>query len=493
MAIVILDASKATPSKGLNYITNPEKAALITSRNLDKTEDFEMQMRRTAKLWGKAQEHEDRKYYHLKISFAKEDWVKNGGTLTEEKAMQIVNKIMAEFFYTRESVAAVHTDTDILHVHGIINAVDLMDGKMLDMRNAEYRKLKDRVQEICREYHLIDIDWRRATKEKREREAQEEGPIKESFAEKGIKERGKSPWKDLLRIAIDSALEKCCTIEEFKAFLSEEGIELTRCTEQTISYKMGEHKACRGDTLGGDYTMQAVKDALSHNKENLEVESSKQKPKLDEKIGAADTGATPDRIIGLNERKMLRELGRLAGVKRSEIDEWCDSAPKASWEEKQQVWAECMAFQESFWKEYAIRQHLVQKEIENAYKKKKLVRHMEWMLDPRNRRRSLVGVIIAAIYFSRNDSTLALNFHIESLKKEQEALRREKDYFKTVSGEAFETLRQKGLSLDSYRDAVKDVQKMAQDMHFTTFSIGSREKEKAQRAIEKAAKKYKDR
>lgn len=467
MAIVTLTASKATPYEGIIYITNPEKAALVNSRNLDTTEDFAKQMRRTAKLWRKAQGHEDRKYYHLKLSFAKEDWVRNGGTLTEEKAMSICNQILAEFFDSKESVAAAHTDTEILHVHGIVNAVDLMDGKMLDMRDSEYRKFKDRVQEICRENGLIDIDWRKAVKEKREKEIQDDAPVKETFAETSLKERGKTSWKDTLRSAIDNALADCSTMEDFKKFLSEQGVELTRCTENTISYKLGEHKACRGDTLGGDYTAAAIRDALEQNRAQLvaSVQSKEESLGLEQLIGAAkDEGndVTPE------ERKLFRELGRMVGFRRSEVDAlYKYRNPECSWEEKTQVWDIYRQGKDKFFDEYNERSQEIKNAIDSAYKRRRRVKAAEWAIDPRNRYKTFFGIVFAAIVFARNDSLSVIEKEIQELKNKQDELRQGISVFKNATETARNTLKIKDLPLEAYMESVKHIQKLADELHNT--------------------------
>lgn len=452
MAIVTIKASKATPSKALDYITDKGKAAFVSCLHLDPSQDLARQMMATAKLWGKAQSEDARKYYHLKIAFAPEDWVENGGTLTEREALQIGMAIMREFCPTSEGVGSVHIDKKHLHFHGVINAVDLESGKMLDMRNADYRRLKDRVQEVCAEKGLNAIDWRKATKEKRAREGQSREAIDETFAEKGLKDRGKATWKDELRSIIDQAAASCSSMDEFRAVLENHGVTLTRCTEQTISYKMGEHRACRGDALGGDYTAAAIRDALEHN--DLDLEETR--PSLDDLIRGAQA-----RVIEPEEREALRELGRLAGFKRAEIDGWCDDAPRATWEEKQAAWARYKDAKAEFWSEYAIRQQAIRNEIDAAYKLRRKVKNAEWVLRPRNRRASLGSIIFAAIYLARHDSSLMLDIEIMRLKAEQEQLRRDMAAFKADSGEAVETLREKGLSLEDYMASVERMQGIA--------------------------------
>ena len=483
MAIVTIKASKATPGKALDYITEKGKAALVSVYQLDPSQDLARQMMGTAKLWGKAQDEGDRKYYHLKISFDPKDWTRNGGPLTEREALQIGMQIMREFCPGSESAGSVHTDKDHLHFHGVINAVDLETGKMLDMRNADYRRLKDRVQEICAERGLTAIDWRKATKEKRAREGQSWEAVDETFAEKGLKARGQATWKDELRAKIDAAVKSSCSMDEFRAKLQASGVALTRCTEQTISYKLGDHKACRGDALGGDYTVAAIRDALDHNQEQADPE---RKPSLNDRL-ASIQACGYDRVIGLDERQQLRELGRLAGFKRSEIDQWCDEAPRATWEEKQKAWDSYKAAKAEFWDEYAIRQQALRNEIDAAYKRRRKVKDAEWALNPRNRRSSLFGVIFAAIYLSRNDSSAMIDREIQELKRAQQQLRRDMATFKADTGEAVETLREKGLSLDAYMASVQRMQSIADQIQKKNAALlDVAEKERLRRQAEKA-------
>lgn len=483
MAIVTIKASKATPGKALDYITEKGKAALVSVYQLDPSQDLARQMMGTAKLWGKAQDEGDRKYYHLKISFDPKDWTRNGGPLTEREALQIGMQIMREFCPGSESAGSVHTDKDHLHFHGVINAVDLETGKMLDMRNADYRRLKDRVQEICAERGLTAIDWRKATKEKRAREGQSWEAVDETFAEKGLKARGQATWKDELRAKIDAAVKSSCSMDEFRAKLQASGVTLTRCTEQTISYKLGDHKACRGDALGGDYTVAAIRDALDHNQEQADPE---RKPSLNDRLASIQASGY-DRVIGLDERQQLRELGRLAGFKRSEIDQWCDEAPRATWEEKQKAWDSYKAAKAEFWDEYAIRQQKLRNEIDAAYKRRRKVKDAEWALNPRNRRSSLFGVIFAAIYLSRNDSSAMIDREIQELKRAQQQLRRDMATFKADTGEAVETLREKGLSLDAYMASVQRMQSIAEQIQKKNAALlDVAEKERLRRQAEKA-------
>lgn len=81
MPLLKCNASKAKPKDGITYITDPKKAAYVSSRNLFEDEDFAEQFEQTAKRFGKGDKFDERKYYHFKLSCARpaiESQAKNG-------------------------------------------------------------------------------------------------------------------------------------------------------------------------------------------------------------------------------------------------------------------------------------------------------------------------------------------------------------------------------------------------------------------------------
>lgn len=310
MAILEMKASKATPHKAVKYILNPQKAAMYFVLNLDASGNYAEQMQETSDIWGKNQNEDDRKYYHNKISFAVEDWDKNGGPLSIKEAMRFGYEFVKETWPENETVGSVHVDREHLHVHLITNSVNFKTGEKLHMSDHEIRKLKDRVQEMSKEKGLYELDWKQATKEKREKQKNGELQPEEyeilTFAEKGIREREGMPisvrklsenekptkvsWKDELRVIIDYAAETSKSLKEFNETLNYYGVTTPRNTATTISYlHPGREKAVRGDTLGGAYTKAAIMEAIEYNKLQPEVEDIEQKehPSIEALISGA--------------------------------------------------------------------------------------------------------------------------------------------------------------------------------------------------------------
>ena len=493
MPIVKCKASKATPMKGLAYILDPKKTLASGSIGFRSADPKKMgkQMMDTMRFHGKGADKEERKYYHVKTSFALEDLTENGGTLTPEKANDYARQFAEKMWPGREVAWSVQQHGEAMHIHFIVAACDMATGKKLDARQSDYRRWKDYAQELATAMGLTPLDWRKATRQKRQRESQADMPVKETFAEKGLQARGKTVWKDDLRAIIDAAISASDNMIEFEAELQERGVTLPRCSDTNISYKLGDHRACRGDTLGGDYTIEAVRNALQHNRELRDPapEEGKEKAGLNALIGHAqtrhDVAAAGGRTLGKEERENARQLGRLAGIKRSEVDAMIDDAAKASWAEKQQAWADYKAASNEFWAEYNVRQEALKKELNIAYKRKQRIRNAEWELDGRNRYRSLIGAVFAYIYLEHAGSTTGAKAEIARLKEEQQKLRTAAALFKSNKRDAIETLREKGLSLNAYATAVQRMQDQADQLAAANGLLTPEERRRMEKAAQK--------
>ena len=436
--IVKMKASKSLKA-AIDYILSEMKATLKIAINLNDAEDVVVQMERMERLWGKNKEN-GRQAYHLKFCYNPIDDVKNGGILSDSLAMKVAIQIIKESFPDHQVVLAVHNDTPNKHVHAVIGAVNMMTGKKLDMNMADCRRVKDRASKIAAEYGLTTIDWREAVRVKRKSERQSELPESFSFAERGMHQNNVATWKDDLRHIIDEAVIASKSMEEFRKKLAEQNVTLTRCSTNVISYKFGEHRAVRGDTLGGDYTAWAIQDALSHNCNQSDMD------------------------ISAEDRQLYWAWGRMAGVRRSEMTAICDELPHATWEQKQAVWTDYKRIKDEFWNDYRVRKANLKYKMDAAYRRRNQMQEAEWLLSPFNRRRSLAGIIYAAVIYHRCGNKEEIEREIAELHEMQVLLRKESRSFKGLSDNALQTLRQRGLEIEVYSDCVQQMQEMAEGM-----------------------------
>ena len=127
---------KTSPRPTLAYITNPKKAAVVSSIMLDDSKNYAEQFADTAKIW-------NRKYYHFIHSFSPND------NISPESAHRLTEELCKKFFPHSEVVIATHTDTNHIHSHIVINSVNFDNGKMLQISPKRYTAIKDYSNEIA--------------------------------------------------------------------------------------------------------------------------------------------------------------------------------------------------------------------------------------------------------------------------------------------------------------------------------------------------------
>ena len=255
MPLLKCSASKARPKNGIGYITDPKKAAIVSVRNLFEDEDYAKQFEETAKRFGKGEKYDERKYYHFKLSCARKD------NVTPEKAHAYAEEIAEAFFKNYECVIATHTDTQTVHSHIIVNAVDPITGKKLQFSKQDYVKMKDEVNAIGRKYGFTETEFRKRGKNSR------------TAAEKKIMLKGGTSWKEELREVIAEAVKKTKSPEAFKKYLDEcYGVKITRDGKDYSYLHPEKQKPIRGERLGTNYTKSEVIKRIG--KQNNGVKSS---------------------------------------------------------------------------------------------------------------------------------------------------------------------------------------------------------------------------
>ena len=241
MPLLKSSASKARPKNGIRYITDPKKAAIVSVKNLFEDEDYVKQFEDTAARFGKGEKYDERKYYHFKLSCARKD------NVTSEKAHAYAEEVAEAFFKNYECVIATHTDTQTVHSHIIVNAVDPITGKKLQFSQKDYAKMKDEVNVIGRKYGFTETEFRKRGKNSR------------TAAEKKIILKGGTSWKEELREVIAEAVKKTKSPEAFKKYLDEcYGVKITRDGKDYSYLHPEKQKPIRGERLGTNYTKSEV-------------------------------------------------------------------------------------------------------------------------------------------------------------------------------------------------------------------------------------------
>ena len=241
MPLFKCSASKAKPKNGIAYITDEKKAKIVSVRNLFEDEDYAKQFEETASRFGKGDKFDERKYYHCKLSCARQD------NVSPEKAHAYAEELVAKLFQNYECVIATHTDTQTVHSHIIVNAVDPITGKKLQFNKQDYVKMKDEANRIGKKYGFTETDFRKRGKNSR------------TAIEKKIMLKGGTSWKEELREVIAEATKNSTTPDNFKDYLEKcYGVKITRDGKDYSYLHPEKQKPIRGEKLGTNYTKKEI-------------------------------------------------------------------------------------------------------------------------------------------------------------------------------------------------------------------------------------------
>lgn len=241
MPLFKCSASKAKPKNGIAYITDEKKAKIVTVINLFEDEDYAKQFDETASRFGKGDKFDERKYYHCKLSCARQD------NVSPEKAHVYAEELTAKLFQNYECVIATHTDTQTVHSHIVVNAVDPITGKKLQFNKQDYVKMKDEANRIGKKYGFTETDFRKRGKNSR------------TAVEKKIMLKGGTSWKEELREVIAEATKNTTTPDKFKEYLEKcYGVKITRDGKDYSYLHPDKQKSIRGEKLGTNYTKKEI-------------------------------------------------------------------------------------------------------------------------------------------------------------------------------------------------------------------------------------------
>ena len=139
--------------------------------------------------------------YHAYQSFKR-------GEITPKLAHKIGVELAEKMFPEHQVLVATHLNTGTYHNHFVINSVNMFTGKKFDCNKGAYFRFRGLSDELCEKYNLTVI------KNPKGRTARNI-----YFAEK----RGEPTKYNLMRQAIDEAMEMCINYGQFKKIMYKKG------------------------------------------------------------------------------------------------------------------------------------------------------------------------------------------------------------------------------------------------------------------------------
>lgn len=164
------------------------------------------------------------------------------------KLMMLADDLLEEIFPDHQAIYAVHTNTENLHVHFVVNTVAL-NGRKIHMDHNFMSKVFDPyLNKLARQYGFSpNMAWE-----------EEKEPDEIKFSDRVIK----------LRQVVDTAIEWSDDFDSFLHNLQSQGIQVN-CGKYLSLRMDGMPRAIRSFRLGSRYTIDAIRDRLLGKREEL--------------------------------------------------------------------------------------------------------------------------------------------------------------------------------------------------------------------------------
>lgn len=193
--------------------------------------------------------------YHGYISFKDTDNL--SPDLAHQIGMEFVGRVWGERF---QVVVTTHLNTKCLHCHYVINSVSLVDGKRLQNKEKAWFYFRHIADEVCREYGLSVV-------EKPDRNKEPDYVTLQDKQQTMKEQAGIPTRRNLVRAAVDEAIENSRTMAEFKRYLSAMGYKY-RISENLKYWSVtadGWKQPVRLYRLGENYTNVRIQERIAEN------------------------------------------------------------------------------------------------------------------------------------------------------------------------------------------------------------------------------------
>lgn len=176
----------------------------------------------------------------------------------QRKALAIARDIYEKTYPNQQVALYEHADTDSLHIHAVIGAINLETGNKMHGNWHEFReKLVENTDEIVKNYGLEPTVRDPERYEKR------------SMAEIKLAEKGKPSWKDEIRQTVDSVMSVAhiSDFETFRDALREKAIEVYERGKDLTYQLSGTNYKARGNKLGTAYEKETIFNELERREQ----------------------------------------------------------------------------------------------------------------------------------------------------------------------------------------------------------------------------------
>ena len=236
----------ASASRLVNYAE--KRAVLKDGLNLD-VNYAKSQFKQVREVYGNQGKTQA---YASRISFSPKEFDPKN-EIDQKKALDIAKEVYQKTYPNQQVALYEHADTDALHIHAVIGAIDLETGKKMHGNWQEYReKLVHNTDEIVQKHGLEVTHTDPERYEER------------SMAEIKMQDRGQPTWKDQIRQAVDSTMSNqlICDFQTFRDDLKQKAIDVWERGKDLTYQLTGTNYKARGNKLGTAYEKGAIYNEL---------------------------------------------------------------------------------------------------------------------------------------------------------------------------------------------------------------------------------------
>ncbi|MBQ6128503.1 MAG: relaxase/mobilization nuclease domain-containing protein, partial [Lachnospiraceae bacterium] len=267
MAVTAIWSRKSRLEKLVDYAINPAKtsSAIFTKEELEGMKSIGGGSGQTEKLLHVSYLNCMEDDTAEDMNFVKTRFGKTGGIVayhgyqsfkpgevTPDIAHEIGVKLAEKMWGDRfQVVVATHLDHEHIHNHFVINSVSHLDGTKYNENKAEYKRMRETSDELCREYGLSVIG-----------EQQRQEGKKKQYGEWKADRDDRLTWRTLIREDIDRCIANASSFDAFIDNLAAIGYDIkgykdnlkyisirpegkeryVRMTERSLGYGYGEEQ-----------------------------------------------------------------------------------------------------------------------------------------------------------------------------------------------------------------------------------------------------------
>lgn len=276
MAVTSIWPIKGRVDKVIDYARNPEKTTEASRKKLHEIEgvlDYaadEMKTEQCQYVTGinvSSVETAAKEFMHTKWMERKTDGrvCFHGyqsfceGEVDAETAHKIGVALATELWGDRfQVIVATHCNTNHYHSHFIINSVSEADGKKFRNSHADYRRMREVSDRLCKEYGLSVVKY-------------PEGKGK-NYGEVVAEREGKPTRRSIIKADLDRAIEASLTEQEFWSMLRQLGYEIKlygkggKPLAHPAIKPQGSERYFRLDRLGEGYSLDEIMGRVYRNR-----------------------------------------------------------------------------------------------------------------------------------------------------------------------------------------------------------------------------------